>query len=171
MPKIKYMRKFTILFSISIGTFVYVLVSLFCGQNGLWAESQLVKQKMNLCTNISNIQKINDELSLEHTALLKDSEVISAHARRLGFVMEGEHLVKISGIPPKTQKAYSVGKFYKIEEIQFVPEHICKILGICVSFLTFFIAFLISLGEKKSANEKTNTKVINNLVEVSSGNL
>lgn len=164
------MRKITILFSISIGTFVYVLVSLFCGQNGLWAESQLAVQKMNLCSNIASIQKINDELSLEYMALTQDSEVISAHARRLGFVKEGEHLVKISGIPPKTQKAYSVGKFYKVEDIQFVPEHICKILGFCVSFLTFFIAFLISLSEKKLDNKKINTKVINNFAEVSSGN-
>ena len=164
------MRKITILFSISIGTFVYVLVSLFCGQNGLWAESQLAVQKMNLCSNIASIQKINDELSLEYMALTQDSEVISAHARRLGFVKEGEHLVKISGIPPKTQKAYSVGKFYKVEDIQFVPEHICKILGFCVSFLTFFIAFLISLSEKKYENKKIDTKVINNFAEVSSGN-
>lgn len=164
------MRKITILFSISIGTFVYVLVSLFCGQNGLWAESQLAVQKMNLCSNIASIQKINDELSLEYMALTQDSEVISAHARRLGFVKEGEHLVKISGIPPKTQKAYSVGKFYKVEDIQFVPEHICKILGFCVSFLTFFIAFLISLSEKKFDNKKIDTKVINNFAEVSSGN-
>ena len=164
------MRKITILFSISIGTFVYVLVSLFCGQNGLWAESQLAVQKMNLCSNIASIQKINDELSLEYMALTQDSEVISAHARRLGFVKEGEHLVKISGIPPKTQKAYSVGKFYKVEDIQFVPEHICKILGFCVSFLTFFIAFLISLSEKKLDNKKIDTKVMNNFAEVSSGN-
>ena len=164
------MRKITILFSISIGTFVYVLISLFCGQNGLWAESQLAVQKMNLCSNIASIQKINDELSLEYMALTQDSEVISAHARRLGFVKEGEHLVKISGIPPKTQKAYSVGKFYKVEDIQFVPEHICKILGFCVSFLTFFIAFLISLSEKKYENKKIDTKVINNFAEVSSGN-
>ncbi len=167
----KYMRKITILFSISIGTLVYVLVSLFCGQNGLWAESQLAVQKMNLCTNIANIQKINDELTLEYTALTQDSEVISAHARRLGFVKDGEYLVKISGIPPKTQKAYSVGKFYKMEEIQFVPEHICKILGFCVSFLTFFILFLISLGEKKSKKVKVNTNSINNFAEVSCGNL
>ncbi|MBQ1983067.1 MAG: septum formation initiator family protein, partial [Spirochaetaceae bacterium] len=83
------MRKNTILLSISIGTLVYVLISLFCGQNGLWAESQLASQKMDLCNNIAQIQKINDELSLEYTALMQDNEVISAHARRLGFVNDG----------------------------------------------------------------------------------
>ncbi len=165
------MRKFTVLFSISIGTLVYVLVSLFCGQNGLWAESQLAVQKMNLCSNIAKIQKINDELILEYTALTKDDEVISAHARRLGFVKEGEHLVKISGIPPKTQKAYSVGKYYKISEIQFVPEYICKILGFSVSFLTFFICFLISLSDKKNTQTvKTEKNIVNTFTEVTSGN-
>lgn len=167
------MRNFTVLFSISIGTLVYILVSLFCGRNGLWAESQLAVQKINLCTNIANIQKINDELTLEYTALTQDSEVISAHARRLGFIKDGEHLVKISGIPPKTQKAYTVGKFYKIDEIQFVPEHICKILGVCVSLLTMFICFFISLAGKKSELHilKTDSKIINDFTEVTSANL
>ena len=144
------MRKNTILLSISIGTLVYVLISLFCGQNGLWAESQLALQKMNLCNNIAEIQKINDELSLEYTALTKDNEVISAHARRLGFVNDGEKIVKISGIPPITQKAYSVGKFYKLDSIQFIPEYICKIIGISVSCLCFFICFLVFISEKNN---------------------
>lgn len=172
MPKLKYMRKNTILFSISIGTLVYVLISLFCGQNGLWAESQLAVQKMNLCNNIAEIQKINDELSLEYIALIQDNEVISAHARRLGFVKEGERIVKISGIPPKTQKAYSVGKFYKIEQIQYVPEHICKILGFSVSFLSFLIGCLVILSKKNQTSQgiKSKSKVITEFTEVPSGN-
>ena len=161
------MRKNTILLSISIGTLVYVLISLFCGQNGLWAESQLASQKMNLCNNIAEIQKINDELSLEYTALTKDSEVISAHARRLGFVKDGEKIVKISGIPPITQKAFSVGKFYKRDNIQFIPDYICKIIGISVSLLSFFICFLVFVSEKNNPK----AKVINEFSEVVSGNI
>lgn len=166
------MRKITILFSISLGTLIYVLVSLFCGQNGLWAESQLVSQKMDLCTNIAKIQKINDELVLEHTSLMKDSEVISGHARRLGFIKDGEHLLKISGIPPQTQKAYSVGKYYKRNSIQFVPEYICKILGLSVCFLSFFICFLVSLTEKNSKKQKVkiNSSLVKEFTEVPSGN-
>ncbi len=166
------MRKNIILFSISVGTLVYVLISLFCGQNGVWAESQLVNQKMDLCNNIAQIQKINDELSLEYTALMLDKEVISAHARRLGFVNDGEKIVKISGIPPKTQKAYSVGKFYKRDNIQFVPEYICKIIGFSVSFLSFLICLLVFLTEKSNNSQavKSKTKLMNEFTEVASGN-
>ena len=166
------MRKNTILFSISIGTLVYVLVSLFCGQNGVWAESQLVAQKMNLWNNIAQIQKINDELSLEYTALTHDSEVISAHARRLGFVKDGEKLVKISGIPPKTQKAYSVGKYYKRDAIQYIPEYICKIIGVSVSLLCFIICFLVYISDKGEVHTKVKSKspVVNGFTEVASGN-
>ena len=167
------MRKNTILLSISIGTLVYVLISLFCGQSGLWAESQLASQKMDLCNNIAQIQKINDELSLEYTALMQDNEVISAHARRLGFVNDGEKIVKISGIPPITQKAYSVGKFYKRDKIQFIPEYVCKIIGISVSFLCFLICFLVFISEKNNGKNvaKSNVKVINEFTEVVSGNI
>ena len=167
------MRKNTILLSISIGTLVYVLISLFCGQSGLWAESQLASQKINLCDNIAEIQKINDELSLEYTALMRDNEVISAHARRLGFVNDGEKIVKISGIPPITQKAYSVGKFYKRDKIQFIPEYVCKIIGISVSFLCFLICFLVFISDKYSEKNlvKSNSKSINEFSEVVSGNI
>lgn len=149
-----------------------MLLSLFCGQNGVWAESQLVSQKMDLCNNIAEIQKLNDELSLEHTALMQDSEVISAHARRLGFVNEGEKIVKISGIPPKTQKAYSVGKFYKRSNIQFLPDYLCKIFGISVSILSLIIFFLVYLSEKHMTSQgvKSKNKIANEFTEVVSGN-
>ena len=84
------MRKNTILLSISIGTLVYVLISLFCGQNGLWAESQLASQKMDLCNNIAQIQKIND---VEKAAIIIGN-----------FVLRGDHQGQLHGFKEVSAK-------------------------------------------------------------------
>lgn len=144
------MNKTNVLISISIGTLVYVLVSLFCGQNGVWAESQLAKQKQELCDNIYTIQSLHEQLVVESLALTKDIDVIAAYARKLGFVNDGEHIIKISGINPQTQKSYSIGKSYIRKPIQFIPEWICKILGFCFFGLSLLVNFLLSLSNKPS---------------------
>ena len=158
------MKRMYFLISVSIGTLIYVLVSLFFGAGGLWAESRLIKQRNLLSENVREIQKINDELELEYTALLEDPEVIASYARNLGFVKEGEHIVRFTGGAKLPEKIYSTGSYYDIEKIQFIPEWICKVLGISVFALCLVLFFLLDLNKKKVFNH------VNNTVEVASVN-
>ena len=125
------------LLSISIGILVYVLVATFAGPDGIWAYNQLSEQKNVLSTNIEKVQKINDTLILDHRALENDVGIITSKARNLGFIYEGEKLVKISGISEKGVSVYDTGSIVKLEEISFISEQSCKILG--------FVCFLLSL--------------------------
>ena len=77
------------------GTFVYVVLSLTAGTDGIWGYRQLAEQKAEISRQTASIQKINDELYLEYTALLKDNDVIAAYARKLDYVQNDEKLVKI----------------------------------------------------------------------------
>ncbi len=158
------MKRMYFLISVSVGTLIYVLVSLFFGAGGLWAESQLIKQRNLLSENVREIQKINDDLELEYTSLLEDPEVIASYARRLGFVKEGEHIVRFTGGAKLPEKIYSTGSYYDIEKIQFIPEWICKVLGISVFVLCLLLFFLLDLNKKKVFNR------VNNTVEVASVN-
>ena len=76
-----------------------MLISFLGGQNGLWAMRQLEEQRQEISINMAEIAKINEELELEYTALRNDMDVVAAYARRLGFVAEGETLVKVTGLP------------------------------------------------------------------------
>lgn len=125
------------LLSISIGILVYVLVATFAGPDGIWAYNQLSEQKNVLSTNVEKVQKINDTLILDHRALENDVGIITSKARNLGFIYEGEKLVKISGISEKGVSVYDTGSIVKLEEISFISEQSCKILG--------FVCFLLSL--------------------------
>ena len=147
------MKKIHILLSASIGTLIYVLVNLFFGSSGIWAESQLIKQRNLLSENVISIQKINNELELEYTALLNDPEVIASYAHSLGFVQDGEYIVKFTGIPTMSEKVYSAGKYYVCQPVEFVSERVCKILGLSVFVLCMILFTLFNLSDKKKSNK------------------
>jgi len=147
MKKVKYL---TALF---IGTFIYVLISVLFGQNGLWAENQLMNQKRIISARTAEIQSINDELNLEKTAIQNDVDVIAAYARKLDYVFNDEKIVKIKGLPYVQTETYATGSVLKQQSVAYVPEWICKALGLCISSLMFIILFLkdiISMPKRKS---------------------
>lgn len=140
------MKGIKFLIAIFIATFAYVSISFFAGSSGLWAYSQLVEQKKEIARRTDSIQAINNELRLEYNALLKDEDVISAYARKLDYVSDGEKLVKISGLKPYQGTLYDTGTATKHKEGTFFSEALCKILSLSIGLLSLFIMFLFDLG-------------------------
>ena len=151
MPINRNMWKVRILVSISVGTLVYMLISFFGGQNGVWVMNQLKEQRQNISINKAEIEKIHEELTLEYTALRNDMEVVAAYARRLGFVGEGELLVKISGLPTYYTTMYDAGTIMRQSEINFIPEIYAKISGCVVAGLILALLFLKDLLRKENS--------------------
>ena len=103
-----------------LGTLVYVLLSTFFGRNGIWVYKQLESQKKVIAAQAELIQKLNEELILEHTALLKDRDVIAAYARRLDYVGSDEKLVKITGLKPFQRSLYDTGTALKHKDCDYL---------------------------------------------------
>ncbi len=146
LPIIRRMLKAKVLVSISAGTLVYVLISFFGGQNGLWAMRQLEEQREEISINMAGITKINEELTLEYTALRSDMDVVAAYARRLGYVAEGERLVKISGLPTYYTTMYDTGSVMRRSEVSFIPEWVGKATGLLVGCLLLVLLVLRDLS-------------------------
>lgn len=146
MPIISRMLKAKILISISAGTLIYVLVSFFGGQNGLWAMGQLEEQRQQISMNMAEIVKINEELTLEYMALRNDMDVVAAYARRLGYVSEGEMLVKVTGLPTYYTTMYDTGSVVRKSEVSFIPEWASKVTGLVVGFLMMILLILKDLS-------------------------
>lgn len=142
LPIIFYMIRTKVLLSLCIGTFVYVLISVLGGQNGIWAMKQLEEQKKEISLHTAEIAKTNNELAMEYTALKQDGAVVAAYARRLGYVAEGEKLVKITGLAPYYDPIYNAGSVKKIEPVLFIPEWICKIVAYFVALFCFVMWLL-----------------------------
>lgn len=140
-------------------TFTYVLLSLTVGQNSIKCYKNLEEQKQKISLRTSEIQKINNDLTLEYSALLNDSDVIAAYARKLDYVGNDEKIVKINGLKVYQNTLYDTGKVLKHYNTVFLSEKSCKIISLVFGFMTFVILILydiskgnISFGKKKSVH-------------------
>ena len=136
------MSKIKALTAVFWGTLAYVLLSFFGGQDGLWAERQLEAQKREISLRTAGLARINTELQLEYQALKSDPEVIASFARKLGYVSDGEKLVKINGLPAIAQPVYDTGTVLKRSEVRSIPEWVCKLTGICIAVLVLCLLLL-----------------------------
>lgn len=148
------MNRIKFLISCLVGVLVYVIVSATTGQNGINCYKQLQEQKREISKQTSIIQNIYDELNLEKTALQNDKDLIAAYARKLGYVGEGEKLVKITGLKPIQNTLYDTGTVLHRQDTSFIPDEVCKLLGLAFFFLTFIMFFLIDLSNGNIVIEK-----------------
>lgn len=128
---------FRTLAAVLAGTFVYVLVSLSFGCDGLWADGQLREQRRALSARAEDIRRITNSLELEYAALKKDPDVIAAFARKIGYVGPGEKLVKINGLVTAEPFSFDTGTVLRSSEPSSIPEWFCKFTG----FLVFFVVY------------------------------
>lgn len=142
--------------AVFIGTFVYVALSLFVGQNGLRCSKFMEEQKLIVSKQTSDIQNINSELELELSALQNDKDLIAAYARKLDYVAEGEKLVKITGLKPAQTTLYDIGSVIRHENPEYLSEKNCKILSLFFGFLSFVIILLSDFNNGNFRKERKN---------------
>lgn len=156
----KYMNRIKVLFAIFAGTFVYAVVSLIAGDNGILGYNQLVEQKKEIAKQTELIQNINNELSLEYSALLRDKDVIAAFARKLDYVSDGEKLVKVNGLRPSQTALYDTGSVLRKKNYPCLSEKTCKIAGFTFFCLTFLLMLLIDLNNGNITFRRKGATVI-----------
>src|SRR5574344_599232 len=139
------MTRFRFLAAACVGTLLYVFISLLGGKDSLWATAQLKEQKRQISAHTSSIQKTNDELKMECSALQNDFDVISSYAKKLGYVHEGEKLVKIAGLSVKETRIYEPGTVVKHVPVNYIPESLCKMAGLFAFAIMYFILIMIDL--------------------------
>lgn len=140
------------------GTAVYVFVSFTCGTDGIWAGGQLREQKRILSARADEIQKINDSLTLEYTALEKDPDVIAGFARKMGYVRDGEKVVKINGLISIDEYHFETGTPIKSIEPYSLPEWFCKVAGLLMFFVTY-LYLMVKDFRPKSAVKKNKVRI------------
>lgn len=141
------MKRQKYLLAILAGVASYVLLCITCGKNGVWARNQLLEQKRIISANTQLVENINEELKLEKTAIQNDREVIAAYARKLGYVSEGEKLVKITGLGVLSDMKYETGTVVKAKEVMYIPEWICKACGVFIFSLFFVLLFFYDISK------------------------
>ncbi len=142
------MSRFHLLFSACCAVFVYVCISVFVGQNGMWAYRQLESHKIVLAQHLISLQEVNEQLTIDTHALRQDEGVLRAYAKKMGFVNEGERLLKISGFADTPAFVYNAGSKILSPEIIYVPDWLAKCIGFFIFICINAIQSLVYL--KKS---------------------
>ncbi|MBQ9539319.1 MAG: septum formation initiator family protein [Treponema sp.] len=140
------MGKFRLLAAVISGTVFYVITSISCGRNSVWAERQMEEQRRLLSAHAVEIEKINEELSLEKVALEKDMDVVAAYARKLSYLKDGEKLVIISGLASSENRIYDPGTVLLHDEVKYFPEWFCKCVGLVAFTAVYFILLMFDAG-------------------------
>lgn len=152
MGKLKYpaekenMNGIKVLASVLFGTLVYALVAFVAGANGVLSYNKLNEQKKSITRQTELIQNINNELSLEYMALLRDKDVIAAYARRLDYVGSGEKLVKVNGLKAGERALYDTGSVLRHTDSVCLSEKFCKACGLVFFVLSLTLMLLIDLS-------------------------
>jgi cell division protein FtsB len=147
------------------GTLAYTLLSIFGGRDGIWVYRQLKEQKREISRRTAEIQKINDELSLEYTALEKDKDVIAAYARKLDYVKSGERLVKITGLRPSQTMLYDTGTVLKRDTVIYISESVCKAVGFVFFVVTLLLLYLVGYGRNGRMHGNASKKTKNEFMK------
>ena len=150
------MKRFRILSAMLAGMCVYVVISLSGGKDGFFAASQLQEQKRILSGKTEEIQRLNTTLTLEYTGLEKDPDVIAAFARKLGYVQDGEKLVKINGLLTAADYVFDAGRAVKAVEPFYLPEWFCKMLGVIAFGLVYSLELLQDLRKWLFERRRSN---------------
>lgn len=142
------------LIALCVATFVYTILCVTAGRDGIFVYEKLQAEKRRISVETSYIQKINDELSLEKTALEKDKDVLASFARKLDYIGNGEKLVKITGLRPYQSRLYDTGTIVKHTEGLFLSEEACKLAGLAFFILSFALLSLLPQNENTMATRK-----------------
>lgn len=143
-----------------VGTLIYVLLCLGFGQNSISSFKNLEEQKRIISKQKAEIQNINSELLMEYKALKDDYTVIEAYARKLGYVSEGEKIIKVKGLKTLSSNLFDAGTIIRHQEVHFLSESFCKASAIIVASLFLLIMILVDVKHGEISFSKKDKSFI-----------
>lgn len=147
------MKRFKFVLPIFAGTLVYGLLSFSVGPRGMFPMARLAEQKALLAANIDGLYAINEDLNARMQNLTADPDTISVYAHELGYVADGERLIKLAGFSGGIDRNLSAGSTVNPSQPDYLSEWICKSLGFIAGLLTFFF-FTRYVLEKTDGHRK-----------------
>lgn len=132
------MKYLKIVLPLFIGTLIYTLLGLSAGPMGQWRYSRLETEKERLVRNYEKLQDINTSLESRLANLSSDPDTIAVYAHELGYIHEGEQLIKLAGFNGGIDRNLVPGTALVSVKPDFLPEWICKLIGILFGIIAFF---------------------------------
>ena len=133
------------LFAIWAGVLIYVVLSVFFGAKGVYAQYQLEKEYKKQGENIEILGLINLKLKDFVNSLMSDEDTLLVYAREQGYASPQERFVRIVGLGVNQQNVTNPGSVVVAAEPQYTPNRIFAIIAFCAGFTIVISAAIFDL--------------------------
>ncbi|HKL85059.1 MAG TPA: septum formation initiator family protein [Treponemataceae bacterium] len=143
------MKRFKFVIPIFIGTLVYCILLITVGPKGIWPMKQLEKEIGTLTKHVEILRTIENDLSIQVQNLTADPDTISIYAHEIGYVAEGEKLIKLSGFTGGINRNINPGITLKRDSTIYLPDWSCKLFGLLSAIISLAFSLYLTSHKQK----------------------
>jgi len=119
------------LFAVWAGVLIYVMLTVFFGAKGVYAQYQLEKEYKKQEENIVNLELMNRKLKDFVNSLMSDEDTLLVYAREQGYASSHERFVRIVGLGINQQNITNSGTVLIAAEPQYTPNWLFGLISLC----------------------------------------
>jgi cell division protein FtsB len=151
------MKRIAILIPVFIGSCIYSLLSISVGPKGIWAMNQLINEEIRINKNLDELNEININLNEQVANLSANIDTITIYAHELGYISEGERLIKLAGFSGGISRFYRPGSAVAIKRPEFIPDWTCKLISFLCALCSLFL-YLVIFYRKNNERDSYKTR-------------
>ncbi|MBQ7611654.1 MAG: septum formation initiator family protein [Spirochaetaceae bacterium] len=140
---------FKILVAIFFMVLSYTGLNFVFGEKGLYAQAILKEQLEQLKQHVSTLKDNELKLQNQLVNLSYDYDTISIYANKLGYIQDGDYIIKLSNMNTKSVYANTPGQYLVLPPIQFVSDSIIKTVSASVGIIVIMIELVLSYKAQK----------------------
>ncbi|HPO03799.1 MAG TPA: septum formation initiator family protein [Treponemataceae bacterium] len=143
------MKRFRFIIPFFCGTLVYTALLMTVGPKGFLPMSHLQKEAETMKEHISSLRTMNEELAAQVKNLSANPDTIAVYAHELGYIAEGERLIKLSGFIGGIDRNLHPGTLITRVKPIFLEDWICKTAGIATGLMALAISIVYFLKKNQ----------------------
>ena len=132
-----------IIFPFFVMTSVYTLLTFFFGATGIYAQKKLEEELKSVAKNISMINQRSEELDIMIKNLTSDEQTIKIFAHDLGYINEGEGIIKLTSLTADPLRDMGCGDAITIHRPTFISDSLCKRFAFLMGLVSLIIEILV----------------------------
>lgn len=132
-----------IVFPFFVMTAVYALLTFFFGATGIYSQKKLEEEVTSVVKNINLIKEKGVELDILIKNLTSDEQTIKVFAHDLGYINEGEGIIKLTSIKSDPLREVGYGSALTIHKSAFISDSLCKRFAFLMGLVSLIIEILI----------------------------
>jgi len=142
-----------------IGIVAYCVLSLFWGPMGIKAYSELESRVGQMKDNLASLETLHGEALANLESARSDPETLALQARSLGYVTEGEVVVRV-GFPESGSQPRDLGALVPYVAPKGRDDTELKTISMVAALCAFFISLLVRAPKAAPgrAKEKQGTR-------------